>query len=200
MKYTQKPKKAIFLDRDGVLIKDNYPVTSEQDIHFFSDSIPFLKYVNSKDYIVLVITNQTVISRGLISENELESLHVSINEKIMKSGGPTIEKYYYCPHHPNANLETYRKICKCRKPQPGLLFEASIEYNLNLEKSIFIGDRLTDIMAGNLAGCQTILLETGGHDEDLIEFPITSDMNPVPVAKFKNLTEVIGYIEEKNGL
>lgn len=118
---------------------------------------------------IIVVTNQPVIARGLATESDVESIHAGLQEKLIQAGGQPVHAFYVCPHHPNANLPKYRLACDCRKPKPGLLIQAASDWEIDLQQSWMVGDRPSDILAGRLAGCHTILLESGRHLDPPIE-------------------------------
>lgn len=160
---------AIFLDRDGVLIDDIHLLTNVYDIQI-RDGVPqALKSLRDGGFQLIVVSNQTVVSRGLATEQDVHSMNAAIDQLLEQSGAPRIECYFFCPHHPNATLPGYRINCNCRKPRPGLLFRAAQEYQINLSESYMVGDRITDIIAGASAGCSTILVQTGKHQAPSIE-------------------------------
>jgi D-glycero-D-manno-heptose 1,7-bisphosphate phosphatase len=160
---------AIFLDRDGVLIQDIHLLTRREQVRIFSYASSAVQRLKDAGFFVVVVTNQTVIARGLASECDIEYLHNWIQEKLVADGGSGIDKFYYCPHHPNATVLRYRHICECRKPSPGMIFQAAQELDIDLERSWLVGDRISDIVAGQNAGCKTILVETGMHEAPAIE-------------------------------
>lgn len=164
-------RKAVFLDRDGVLIEDVNLLTLRNQVRIYRETPKALKVLNSLGYLLFVVTNQTVVARGLATEEDVEELNSFIGKKLFEKSGCKIEHFYYCPHHPEATLPQYRIKCECRKPRPGMLLQAAKEYDLNLVSSFMIGDRISDIAAGHKAGCRTILVKTGMHQAK----PIISD-------------------------
>lgn len=165
------PKPAIFLDRDGVLIEDVDLLTRPDQIHIYAGVPQALAALSAAGYLLFVVTNQTVVARGLATEGDVEDLNAFLGEQLAAGTGCRIEKFYYCPHHPEATLPQYRIACTCRKPHPGMLLTAAREYGVDLGSSFMIGDRISDIVAGRKAGCTTILVETGMHQAR----PIVSD-------------------------
>ena len=160
--------KAVFLDRDGVIIKD-VSLLTVPDAIFILNSVPdALNKLKKSGFILIVVSNQTVVARGLATENHVKEINSEIERKIDELGGPNFDKIYFCPHHPNASLPEYRKKCECRKPRTGMFSQAAKDHNIDLNSSFMIGDRITDIIAGKNAGCKTILLETGMHKEKTI--------------------------------
>ena len=117
--------------------------------------------INNSGYLCIVVTNQPVIARGDILEEELENIHNKM-ETLLGEKGAYIDKIYYCPHHPDKGFEGERKelkiICDCRKPKPGMLLQAAKDFNIDLSNSWMIGDSENDILAGKNAGCKTGLV------------------------------------------
>jgi D-glycero-D-manno-heptose 1,7-bisphosphate phosphatase len=165
------PNRAIFFDRDGVLNKDIHLLCKIDDVIIPPDTIDAFKLLSGVECKKIVVSNQTVISRGLASENEVDNINQHIDNAILTLTSCKIDRFYTCPHHPDATLEKYRKNCDCRKPKPGMLQEAAEDYDIDLTQSWMIGDRISDIIAGHRAGCRTILIQTGMHKEK----PIISD-------------------------
>jgi len=147
-----KKNKAIFLDRDGVINKnrDDY-VKSTKELEIFSNIGKEILKLKMKGFLIIVITNQSVINREIITIRELEEIHSTIQKFLMKSK-TSIDKFYFCPHRPDEN-------CDCRKPKPGLILQAINEFSIDASKSWMVGDSKTDIQAGEKAGCKTIFLK-----------------------------------------
>ncbi len=165
-----KQNRAVFLDRDGVIIKDSNLLTETSEVAFIPDTLEALKKLKELGFLLIVVTNQTVVSRGLTTETGVHKVHLFINNQLEG----LIDKFYYCPHHPNATLEEFRKDCNCRKPKPGMLKDSANEFNINLTASWMIGDRVSDIVAGKAAGCKTIQVLSGEHKAS----PIISNAMP----------------------
>ncbi len=160
--------KAVFLDRDGVIIKDVNLLTNSGDIHVLDGVPEALSSLKNAEFKLIVVSNQTVVARGLATEKNVKEINSEIENKIVELGGPHFDGFYYCPHHPKANLTEYRKECQCRKPRIGMFTQAAKDHNIDLTASFMIGDRITDIIAGKNAGCKTVLLKTGMHKADTI--------------------------------
>lgn len=154
---------SVFLDRDGVLIEDVDWLARKEDLRILSGVSAALSRLKRAGHLLIVVTNQPAVARGLITEAGLEDLHRHLEGELAREGAPSIDAYYYCPHHPQATLPGYRVDCPCRKPKPGLLFKAAQDHQINLNSSFLVGDRITDIIAGARAGCRTILVQTGRH-------------------------------------
>jgi D-glycero-D-manno-heptose 1,7-bisphosphate phosphatase len=146
---------AIFLDRDGVIIenRDEY-VRSWADVEVFPQALKALAALSASPYRIIVVTNQSAVGRGHITDEAAEAINSRLLEIIRAAGG-RVDDVYMCPHVPETD-------CSCRKPLPGLLQTAANEHHLDLTNSIMIGDALTDVQAGQAAGVRlSILLRTG---------------------------------------
>ena len=150
--------KAAFLDRDGVINKDYGYVHKWEDFKFCDGAIEGLKLLKSLDYLLVIITNQSGIDRGFFSQLEYEKLTEKYTKKLSKDG-LNIDAIYHCPHHPEYSEPNF-KDCNCRKPKPGMIFNAVKEFNINLTNSIIIGDSARDIEAGKNAGIKQRFLIT----------------------------------------
>jgi D-glycero-D-manno-heptose 1,7-bisphosphate phosphatase len=146
---------AIFLDRDDTLVIDtpDFCIDSTDKIQLFPDTISSLRLFAELGYKVVIVTNQEVISQGRISEDDFWRIHQSILE-LLKPSGITILKTCMCPHTAEDN-------CECRKPKPFMIQQAAKEFGIELANSWMIGDRDTDVLAGNSAGAKTILVQSG---------------------------------------
>ncbi|MGI8967455.1 MAG: D-glycero-alpha-D-manno-heptose-1,7-bisphosphate 7-phosphatase [Limisphaerales bacterium] len=153
--------RTVFLDRDGVLIEEVHLLTRPEQIRVLPGVAEALQKLKTAGFYLIVVSNQTVISRGLATESEVKAINSHMEELLENAS--LLDAIYICPHHPNATLASYRSNCHCRKPHPGLLLRAAEEHAINLTRSFMIGDRMTDIIAGARAGCRTILVHTGNH-------------------------------------
>jgi histidinol-phosphate phosphatase family protein len=148
------PKKVIFLDRDGV-INEKAPkaeyVKSWDEFTFLSGSVEAMTLLTRHNYKIFIITNQAGIQRRIMTEQNLRDIHMNLELELEKHN-VEIEGIYYCPHG-------WDEGCECRKPKPGMLFQAAREHDLDLSKSTFIGDDERDLQAGNAAGCRTLLVD-----------------------------------------
>jgi D-glycero-D-manno-heptose 1,7-bisphosphate phosphatase len=151
---------AVFLDRDGVLIEDREVLTRPDEIRVLPGVAEGLRRLKAAGFALIVITNQAVVARGRITEEQLGEIHAEMRRLLERAGAPPLDAIYYCPHHPEAALPEYRTACQCRKPRPGLILRAAVERDLDLPRSVLVGDRITDIIAGQRAGCRTVLVES----------------------------------------
>lgn len=156
-------RKAIFLDRDGVVTKEKNLLHKSEDLELIEGVSDAIRYINKSEYLAVVVTNQPVIARNLCTIEELDFIHNTMETKLGEDKA-FIDAIYYCPHHPDSGYPEERKEykidCECRKPKPGMLLQAAKDLNINLEESIMIGDRESDIEAGKNAGLnETYLIE-----------------------------------------
>lgn len=185
---------AIFLDRDGVLIKDVHLLTNPADIRVLEGVPQALTSLKEAGFKLIVISNQTVVAHGLVTEQEVYAINAEMERLLEQAGGPHLDGFYFCPHHPNATLPAYRIACECRKPRPGLLLRAARQHNLNLGASFVVGDRITDIIAGARAGCRTVLVQTGKHQAPPIETVEPLDESVQPDHVFADLKAMAEWI------
>lgn len=186
--------RAIFLDRDGVIIEEVHLLTDPAQIRIRKNAPSALKMLKRAGFRLIIVTNQTVVARGLISEQNVAKINGLMENLLVKAGAPRFDGCYICPHHPNATLEAYRMTCECRKPKPGMLLQAAREHALDLSASFMIGDRITDIIAGDQAGCRTVLLKTGAHLLPAIETSEPIDESIKPHFSCSNLEEAARWI------
>ncbi len=155
---TTDAKPAVFLDRDGTLNLDFVEyVTKAEDFHLLDGVGQALRRLHAAGYLLVVITNQACLGRGLLDEQGLEKIHEHM-QKLLAEQGVTLDGIYFCPDHPEATVEKYRRQSNRRKPEPGMLLEAAEQLDIDLSKSWMIGDNPNDAQAGKRAGCRTILL------------------------------------------
>ncbi|NIR52848.1 HAD family hydrolase [candidate division KSB1 bacterium] len=154
--------KALLLDRDGVINKEIHYLHKKEDVEFIDGIFETCQFFMEKGYLIIVITNQAGIGRGLYSEQEFAELsHWMIREFSKRQ--VVISKIYHCPDHPTEGKGCYRRDSFDRKPNPGMIFKARDEFDLSLEDSILVGDKETDIEAGINAGVGTNILVCSGH-------------------------------------
>lgn len=152
----------VFLDRDGVLIEDVDLLTDLHRVRLLPGVSEALTRLHRRGFALVVVSNQTVVARGLASEAEVSGIHAWLDRKF-ETTSARLDAWYFCPHHPHADVSSYRQECECRKPRPGMLLRAQRELCIDLQRSFMVGDRLSDVHAGAAAGCKTILVQTGKH-------------------------------------
>ena len=162
-------KRAVFFDRDGVLVEDVHLLQKEEDIVLVKGMEDFIAEIKSEGFLAIMVSNQTVVSRGLLSLADCEKLNYQICQRIEQQNSLAVfDQINLCPYHPHAQVEEYRQDSPLRKPKPGMLLKAAEEFNIDLQKSFMIGDRVSDIIAGNTAGCFTILYDSKMTNEKKI--------------------------------
>lgn len=153
--------KAVFLDRDGVVLKEVGYLSDLKKISFYKGNIEALKLLKKNGFKLIVVSNQSGVARGYFTESFVKKTHKTIQERLKKHK-IKIDAFYYCPHHiRDVKVKKYFKDCSCRKPKPGMVLKAKKRFNIDLKKSYIIGDKLTDIKLGKNTGMKTFLLLTG---------------------------------------
>jgi D-glycero-D-manno-heptose 1,7-bisphosphate phosphatase len=140
--------KAIFFDRDGIINREHLDyVKNINELELFSEFPSIVKPLRNHGFLIIVVTNQSAINRGLMTESSLHEIHEKI-QNYMKTNGTSIDGFYHCPHRPDEN-------CDCRKPKSGLLIKAANDFCIELKSSWMIGDNDSDVIAGKNVGCKT---------------------------------------------
>ena len=153
-------RSAVFLDRDGTLAEEAGYLSSLERLHIFPYAIDAVRLLNRAGFVIVVITNQAGIARGIIKETFVGETHAHIAQRFAE-GGARIDAFYYCPHHPKGIVEGFIGACDCRKPQPGMLRRAADDLDLDLASSFVVGDALRDVEAGKAVGARAVLVRTG---------------------------------------
>lgn len=182
-------QKAIFLDRDGVLTVEKGYVTSLEHMEIFPYAQECIDKIHKKDYLAIVITNQSAVGRNMMPEKELLDMNRYLIQKIH------VDEIYYCPHWYDENTaeNKYNIKCDCRKPNTRLVEQAINKYNIDTKFSFFVGDRASDIQTGINSGIPTVLLESGYGSKRLEQ-----DIKPDYI--FNNLEEFVNSYLLKKGL
>lgn len=173
---------AVFLDRDGVII-ENRPeyVRGWEDVEFLPGSLVALAWLAPLPYRIVIVTNQAGIGRGLLSQARVAEINCRLVNRIESAGG-RVDGVYVCPHKPEDG-------CACRKPQPGLILQATEELDIDLRQSILIGDNLSDIGAGQAARVGQIALVRTGLGEKFARQLASSGFADIPV--FDDLAQAL---------
>ena len=165
-KNLQNKQKAVFLDRDGTINKYVGFLRDIDEFELIDGTVEAIKKINNSGYLAIVVTNQPVIARGEVTYGELEQIHNKM-ETLLGLEGAYLDAIYYCPHHPHkgyaGEIPELKFDCGCRKPKPGMLLQAAKDFNIDLSRSWMIGDSENDVLAGENAGCKTVLL-SGADD------------------------------------
>ena len=152
---------AAFIDRDGTINIEVHDLNRVEQLQLIPRAGEAIARLNQAGYPVIVITNQSAIARGLLTEPGLSEIHRELKRQLSACNA-SIDAIYHCPHHRRDN-------CICRKPAPGMILRAASEHNIDLAGSIMIGDNATDLEAGWNAGCRAALVRTGSGENALAE-------------------------------
>lgn len=155
---------AIFLDRDGTINEEVNLLNKPEQLKLIEGASEAIRLINKSDYLAIIVTNQPVIARNLCSIEELEYIHASLETMLGKERA-YVNAIYYCPHHPDKGYPEerpeYKIDCECRKPKPGMLFQAAKDWNIDLSRSYMIGDSDRDLLAGiNAKVKESIMIKT----------------------------------------
>jgi D-glycero-D-manno-heptose 1,7-bisphosphate phosphatase len=143
-KRNQRP--AAFLDRDGVLNVDHGYAHRPDQIEWVAGGPQAVRLLNEAGYIVIVVTNQAGVARGLYDEAAIHHLHAHMQDVLLTQGA-RIDAFYYCPHHPEGTVKEFAVACVCRKPGAGMLEQAARDWPIDIRRSFLIGDKETDMQA-----------------------------------------------------
>lgn len=154
--------KVAFLDRDGVINKEVNYLSRFDDFEYTDNCIKALKCLAHNDFKIIIITNQAGIAKGYYTENQYFEL-TNFYIEDLKLNGVDILDVFHCPHHPDGVLEEYKIACNCRKPSAGLINKALAKYSVDLEQSLLVGDKVSDVQAGAAAGLTNNYLVRSGH-------------------------------------
>ena len=155
----------IFLDKDGTLIQDIPYNVDPRKMVFEPGAVNGLRRLFEAGYRFVVVTNQSGVARGYFREEALQAVEYRLREMMQTEASVPLDAFYYCPHHPDGTVPQYAVECTCRKPEPGMLYQAAQERSISLNTSWMIGDILNDVEAGKRAGCRTVLLDVGHETE-----------------------------------
>lgn len=186
----RRKRPAIFIDRDGTLVKDIDLLHRPEDLELFSFSASAIKKINNSDFLCFLVTNQPVVARNLCDMSTIKKIHNKLETMLGKEGA-YLNNIYFCPHHPDKGYQEenpdFKIDCDCRKPKTGMINQAAAEYNIDIKSSWFIGDTTVDIQAGINAGMKTILVKTGKGGEDK-KFEVSPDL------VFDNIENAVDFI------
>lgn len=150
--------RAVFIDRDGTINVNYGYINNPNDFKMYPGVAKGIKLLQENGFKIIVITNQSGIARGYFSEKSLEEIHEKMKKELSKEDAG-VDAIYHCPHHPDEK-------CNCRKPNPGMLEKAIKDFDIDIENSFIIGDRMLDVEAGRNVGCKTVLVP---EDKELVK-------------------------------
>ena len=180
--------KAVFLDRDGTINTEVDYLNSIKDLRLIKNTAKAIRILNQKQIKVIIVTNQSGISRGLFSIDDLDNIHNELKRRLRRNGAH-IDAIYYCPHHPDEE-------CSCRKPKNGMFEKAAKDFDLKLNKCYVVGDKLTDIKSARNISAKGILVRTGYGKSEQNKLK-EADVMPNHIAD--NLYEAVKWIIKNIG-
>lgn len=181
--------KAIFLDRDDTLIQDTGYINSPEQVKLLDGAAEALIELKGLGYKLIVVTNQSAVARGIVTEKVLGEIHKRLKQ-LLNEKNAFLDRIYYCPYHPDGVVAKYRKESDCRKPNPGMLLKAAEEMDIDLGQSWCVGNSISDVEAGLRAGCKTILIDLPSHQQQL------EPGQPRPDYKAVNIKETVNIIKK----
>jgi D,D-heptose 1,7-bisphosphate phosphatase len=172
-----KKNAAVFLDRDGTINEEVGYLDSIDKLNLFAYTAEAIRLINESGMKAVVMTNQSGVAKGYFTEEFVRTVHERIQE-MLRERGAFIDAFYYCPHHQTEGIGVYLQSCACRKPEAGMLVQASKELDIDLRRSYTVGDMLKDIQVARTVGAKGILVKTG-YGINTIEKDLTSDSSEI---------------------
>ena len=182
---------AVFLDRDGTINEELNFIRRPDEVVLIPGAAEAIRTLNQRGFVTCVISNQSGVARGFLTENDLVPIHARLEEELGRLGAH-VDRIAYCPHHPTEGVPPYNIACRCRKPATGMLDDAARELDLDLARSFVVGDRLTDIEAGKNAGSTSVLVLTGYGRQALADLENNGASQPDCIAE--DLAAAVEYI------
>ena len=176
-------RKAVFLDRDGVINEDSGWIRRREDLDLFPFAGAAIRKLNARGWLAIVVSNQSAVARELCTHDEIKRIHEELQVQLARAGA-RIDAIYYCPHHPDFGPV---RDCDCRKPKTGMIDRGVEEFGIDRDQSFLIGDKTSDLLAGERAGLKTILVRTGEGGRD-------QAYDVVPDVTVADLTEAVNWI------
>ena len=176
---------AVFLDRDGVINADHGYVSTWERFEFLAGVPGALRELQDAGYLLVIVSNQSGIGRGYYSEGDVESLNQAIAQYLGSTVGVTLSGFYHCPHHPTEAEGEFRRQCDCRKPAPGMIRQAVLDHGIDLNTSLLVCDKDSDIEAGRAAGVARLF--------KVVDSPETATSEP-DILLVTGLSEVPAYL------
>lgn len=205
--------RAVFLDRDGILNVDRGYTFQRADL-VVPEGVPqALGRLKSKGFKLVVVTNQSGIARGKFSMADVEAFHGALQAEIQRLGGPVLDLFKTCPHHPEGHVAPYNVACACRKPSIGLIADACSVLDIDSKRSFMIGDKWSDILCGHRAGAKPVLVRSAqslsydlpddvrlgkGKDQRGRDIAIATSLETGDVAVYSSLSDAVSLVLESS--
>ena len=157
-----RTQRAVFVDRDGCVISDENFLCDPARVRVLPGVTQAIRDLHDAGYLVIVVTNQSAVARGMLTEKLLEQIHERLQAELAQEDA-RLDAIYYCPHLAEGKVKAYAKECECRKPEPGMILRAAREHKINLADSYMVGDAERDVEAGLAAGCHAILISANAE-------------------------------------
>jgi D-glycero-D-manno-heptose 1,7-bisphosphate phosphatase len=153
-------RRAVFIDRDGTISEEVGYINHLSRFRLFPYAASAVKHLNENGWLAIVITNQAGVARGYFSEDTIQKVHAAMTNQLAGNDA-RLDAIYYCAHHPSVGNPPYRLDCDCRKPKPGLISRAALDFDIDLEESWMVGDRYSDIELARNAGVKSMFVLSG---------------------------------------
>jgi D-glycero-D-manno-heptose 1,7-bisphosphate phosphatase len=192
---TTLERPCVFLDRDGTLVEDSGYVHRPEDLVFIPRVIDGLTRLRAAGFLLIVVTNQSGVGRGFYTDELVRAFHGHLNAQLGEHAA--IDAFYYCPFHPDATREDYRRDSALRKPAIGMFEAACRDFRIAADRSYMIGDRIIDMEFGRRAGLRSILVRTGDGDQQKVEnetpwFTVQDDLAAAALGIVDNRQTIAG--------
>lgn len=172
-----KNEAAVFLDRDGTLIREVGHLHRRDQVEILPRVPEAIRLLRAQGFCVVVVTNQSAVARGLLTEEELGMIHEEINARMEKEGAH-LDGIYYCPHHPTEGKGLYQCDCDCRKPNTGMIVKAATDLGLDPSRSYVVGDQVIDMELADRVGAKGVRIAAPGMESDSAgsKHPVVADL------------------------
>ena len=187
---------AVFLDRDGTVCEEVGYLREVKDLQLIPGSAQAIRKIRQAGWKVVIISNQSGVARGYLTEETVQTIHAALQEMLQKEEAE-IDGIYYCPHHPKGN-PPYNMQCDCRKPKAGMLKQATKDLDLDLNRSIVIGDKLSDVQTAQRLNIPGILVLTGFGKGELEKYQQNWEKKPDHIAE--NLLEAASWFLKNSSI
>lgn len=188
-------QKAVFLDRDDTIVDDPGDIRNPEQIRLIPGAAQALNQLRKMGYLLVIVTNQPGVARGLITEEQLENIHQELKRKLAAEN-TTIDGLYYCPYHPDGDVKDFSIESNLRKPNAGMFFQAEKDLDIDLTQSWMIGDSYRDVQAGKAAGCQTILVDVPGKIREKKKTDTEPDRKAVNLREAVNIVRMYEFYQK----